>query len=1169
MPSLSKSLDRAIESLLTNEKLAQTRRRMFDRLPVSARGVVRRGLQREPLFERQPSLISVVLPVYNVEDYLAECLRSIVNQSYSRLQIIVVDDGSTDGSLQIAQAFARKDRRIKIVRQKNAGLGAARNTGMQHADGEFLVFADSDDVIPPNAYREMYRTLQVSGSDFVVGAYFRMSETSEYLPPWLGELHEEERLAINASEFTGGLANVFAWNKMFRQSFVDRISLTFPEGIRYEDQFPITRAYLLADSFDVIPEIVYKWRIRFDGSSITQNKRSLEDVSDRVAVVKSLYEYLRYNAEPDFFDAWVAKVLGMDLIPYVSESLHADDDYRRRVRELIHLMSDHVTPGIQERIDVRTRVALYVLDRGSVEDLGHVMLTHNEIGHHLPTVVEDDGRVLFTPTYPKAMRLEIPTGLRVLGEEELRTDHAVTRTTWRGQQLTFHGWGFIRHIDADESSLPTSRMYLRSIESGQQLDFVLSEERQFVSRWYHSKWPNYDNAGFAASLPVNDLAGFLKANGDSEVRLEVSENGRVRDIQVTNVIGNGSAGAYESFVTSNGELIALSKPRGEGLTISLTSVPAVLDTATIAGERCELRVRTRDSAGGWKSHTVRLSASSRRLPRAGGVSLQRELYAPHDVIPDGARFEGSLGLLRSRKAKLLWRAGNYSPLVTSHRIVGDELVVRGLGDPRRISSLSLESDLLELPAREISWTGNAFLASIPLRYDEFGHERTASFGGYRLVVKSGRKSFWLRPAQELHDALPLDSVGNLLRVRTTRTSSGSLWLELSHPSRDDETGSLGQAKLQRWHQQAQLSPIPESVFFQSYLGEQATDSALALHRELRSRFPTMKLFWGVADASVALPEGAIPVVRYTRDWYETISRAEYLVNNIYFFSWFKKRDFQTYIQTWHGTPLKKIGRSYWEDRRREPIWIERMDDQAASWDFLVSPNQFCTEKFAEEFRYTGKILETGYPRNDVLSSTDPERTAAIRARLDIASGQRVVLYAPTWRDNKSAQAWVAEFVQLLDLQALSAELGDGYTILVRGHGHNARAGSVVGSSGRVIDATFYPEINDLYEVSDLVITDYSSVMFDFAVTKKPLLFFAPDLSSYADGVRGFYFDYQGTVPGPVLAEQEEVAETVRELLDPAWSPDARYLAFVERFCSLEDGRAAERVVDAVWGTDKK
>ena len=139
-------------------------------------------------------------------------------------------------------------------------------------------------------------------------------------------------------------------------------------------------------------------------------------------------------------------------------------------------------------------------------------------------------------------------------------------------------------------------------------------------------------------------------------------------------------------------------------------------------------------------------------------------------------------------------------------------------------------------------------------------------------------------------------------------------------------------------------------------------------------------------------------------------------------------------------------------------------------------------------------------------------------------------------------------------------------ILVRGHGHNARAGSTAISKGNVIDVTYYPEVNDLYIAADVAITDYSSVMFDFAVTQKPMLFFVPDLEEYAEGVRGFYLDYTATVPGPIVRNADDVAGEIRRLASDDWTPTGRYLTFVQEFCRLEDGSAAGRVVDRVWGS---
>ena len=1179
MPLNSKLLDQAIESLLTNERIAQTRRKAFDSLPLGARGVVRRALQRESLMVREPHKISVIVPLYNVEQYAAECLRSIVNQSYSNLEIIIVDDGSTDNSCAIAESFARKDKRVTIIRQANAGLGAARNTGLDYASGDFVVFADSDDVIPPNAYREMLSTLDHTGSDFVVGAYFRMTETSEYVPGWLWDVHEDEKLRINVSDFTQGLANVFAWNKLFRMSFVNRIGLRFPEGIRYEDQFPITRAYLLADSFDVIPEIVYKWRIRFDGTSITQNKRQLADVEDRVEVVKRVFELVSEEAPQNVFESWVAKVLGMDLAPYLSESLHADDEYRARIRELIHLLSDKITPSIREKIDVRTRFALYCLDRGTTEELGHVLLAHQEMGQHLPSSALSDGSIRFEPNYPEQVRVDFPERLRIFGQNELRTEHGVNRLFWSQGDLHLSGWAMIRHIDLGPEDLPLTRIYWRSENTGLEIDMAFESAPDSISRRYNSKWPDYDAAAFAASIGIEDLAAFAELNGALELRMTLKSHGMERDFPVTQLAQTGSTYHRDAVVSERGTLLSFVSGSGRRLLLEHRSVDAIVDEIDCEFEDFMLSYRIRDAApedtaseprpqGRWLTARTSVRAASRRMAR---TQKKRRIHVLDSAIPEGVLPGSSGWLVRTPQGTLTRKRRGLGAILTKANVVGNTLTIEGLlqASPDAEIEFSLASRLHTLRATAVTRNDESFTARFDLEVDEFGHTRFAPYGGYRLRYKIGKKKAReFVPSRALLAKLPHESEGTVYRSRITYGADECVWFDFSYPSPDNVAGSLGQARLQRWHRNADLDPIPGSVFFQSYLGEQATDSALALHKELRRRYPDMKLYWGVVDASVSLPEGAIPVITYTRDWYEKISRAEYLVNNIYFFSWFIKRPFQTYLQTWHGTPLKKIGHSYWVDRQRPPVWINRMDRQAAGWDFLVAPNEFCEEKFAEEFRYEGKVLQSGYPRNDVLTATPNQDVQAIRRRIGIEPEKKVLLYAPTWRDNKSAQAWVADFVALLDLQRLSRELGEEYVILVRGHGHNARAGSTVSSRGQVVDVTFYPEINDLYLVADLAITDYSSVMFDFAITKKPLLFFVPDLAEYADGVRGFYFDYEALVPGPVLQNQDEVAGEIRKLLSPGWEPNDRYRDFLARFAAWEDGNASQRVVDAVWGSPR-
>jgi CDP-glycerol glycerophosphotransferase len=235
--------------------------------------------------------------------------------------------------------------------------------------------------------------------------------------------------------------------------------------------------------------------------------------------------------------------------------------------------------------------------------------------------------------------------------------------------------------------------------------------------------------------------------------------------------------------------------------------------------------------------------------------------------------------------------------------------------------------------------------------------------------------------------------------------------------------------------------------------------------------------------------------------------------------------------------------------------------ETTSWDFLLAQSEFCAEALRVAFRYEGRILDVGYPRNDVLRSPQAEQVRAnTRAQLGIAANQRAVLYAPTWRDAfRVGRVW--QKVLYLDSRRLIDSDPD-LVLLVRGHYHTIRAAETADADSRILDVTRYPDIALLYLTADVLITDYSSVFFDFALTQRPMLFLVPDLEHYRTAQRGLYLDFEEVVPGPVLADTDAVVEALR-------GPD-RYAAhrreFVDRFAPRDDGHASRRVVEAVFGT---
>ena len=267
---------------------------------------MRRWLSRSPQ-------VGVVIPAYGVEQWLDECLDSLVAQTHRNWQAVVVDDGSTDRTGEIADRWAAREPRVRVVHQPNAGLGAARNAGVQHVEGDHLAFLDSDDVLEPAALATLVGALEDSGSDFATASIRRWEGTSLTEPPWMRRLHTPPLRRARIEERPELLGDVFAWNKLFRRSWWDGQGLTWPEGVRYEDQPTTTRAFL-EGTFDVLAQATYRWRIR-DGS-ITQTRASVADLTDRWTTKRMALDAVRRHGDVDVERVFIDRVLAGDLWRY-------------------------------------------------------------------------------------------------------------------------------------------------------------------------------------------------------------------------------------------------------------------------------------------------------------------------------------------------------------------------------------------------------------------------------------------------------------------------------------------------------------------------------------------------------------------------------------------------------------------------------------------------------------------------------------------------------------------------------------------------------------------------------------------------------------------------------------------------------------------------------------
>ncbi|WP_034526777.1 CDP-glycerol glycerophosphotransferase family protein [Secundilactobacillus oryzae] len=369
-----------------------------------------------------------------------------------------------------------------------------------------------------------------------------------------------------------------------------------------------------------------------------------------------------------------------------------------------------------------------------------------------------------------------------------------------------------------------------------------------------------------------------------------------------------------------------------------------------------------------------------------------------------------------------------------------------------------------------------------------------------------------------------------------------------------------------------------TVIFESFNGKDISDNPAAIYRALASR-PEVKatqLYFGVKPRVFAKVHQEFPEVqllkRFSLKWIWVIARAEFWVFNSRMPLWWHKNRGTTYIQTWHGTPLKKLGIDI-EDVNIPGTTTAKYKQQFAAeagrWQYLIAPNQYSKEIFARAFAFQGQFLEVGYPRNDYLYHTSSNEVSQIKKRLIGNTTTKVIVYAPTWRDDQAIKTGQYQFELPFNLKAFFETVSSDYHLIIRPHYLVKDLIDITGFEDRVsIEADI--DISELYLIADLLITDYSSVMFDFANLKKPMLFYAYDLAHYRDQLRGFYFDYQTEIPGPLVTEQSAFYESLRQFAEQGRFPEyeQKYAAFYDKFCSFENGEASEKLADLILGRNQ-
>ncbi|WP_275412212.1 CDP-glycerol glycerophosphotransferase family protein [Sphaerisporangium rufum] len=909
-----------------------------------------------------------------------------------------------------------------------------------------------------------------------------------------------------------------------------------------------------------------------------------------------------------------------------------------RLRQAIDLLRDYladVDPPVRRRLPVARRLAYYLVEHRDPAELAE----GDELSGLVAAAAEPSRRVRRGLAWYADLPVKAPRGLFRLRRADLVPVTEVNDVSWHDGRLRITGHAYLAGLSVRSRRFNRATVVLRGPRGVPPVAARTRRVHcPAVTQGAAEPGCNYDWAGFVAEVRPWSLrwraALRMIVHGLRRVlrgRPVISDTTTWRADIVIWSRGARATGAVRGPMMGRTE-----RPPGlpvrpgwwvrpawtsdRALQIVLQPTRAELTSVTAAGDQIEL------------SGVLPGARVTRGRARLGGHRMTA------DFVPDGegTRFVLAVpvsALVKERDARRLWIEPKGDPAVpvmmdnaTETRVELDRREVTVLRDRRDRAVIAAHRVWPVITAAEWAADGTLTLSGVypdtepghrdlvlrqragmayrvpltrsgssfsvrlsPGAMPRFGGTVALASGTWSLSVAGGKGvTAPLRVDHPLLDDLDEgvhEVDGREYRLVATRFDVPVLTAAERTP--DDEKGAGGLWSLRRVHYPAERRrELRDATVYISFDGRSYSDNARAVYEERLRRGDDREHIWVVRDGAFVPPDsgtlglapGIAPTVvrEGSREHYTAMARARHIVTNGMLPQWFRAREDQICVQTWHGSPLKRVGgdQRHLAREPRPPAWY-RQAAEVANWDLLVTQSPWATGVLRRAFGYGGDVLESGFPRNDVL--VHPDRAAlaaAVRHGLGIPPGRRVVLYVPTWRDHDRRNGTVR-----LDLAEARRALGRDHVLLVRGHAMQAPPsapglvvpGPVVrarpGPMGRelpfAMDVTTYPDLADLLLIADVLITDYSSVVYDFVATGRPIVFFGYDLERYRN-TRGLYLDLRAEAPGPLLADGADVIEAVRLIDALAGDYTERYERFVRQYAPREDGKAAGRLVDHVF-----
>lgn len=1144
--------------------------------------------------------LAVIVPIYNVQDYLKDCLNSLLKQGVREreLQIILVDDGSTDNSTQVAQKFVEKYPDLFELHQfENAGLGAARNRGTSLAHAKFITYVDSDDIIPDGSYRHMLDIIESTGSDIITGNVQRFNSKKR----WASFLHKNsitgEYRHTNLEKHPELIWDASSWNKIFRLDFLIRNNLYFPEDVLYEDFPMINPAFAAASGIDVTQKIIYFWRVR--EGSITQSSTDAKAVIDRITVTQIALEGLKkFNASDEAIEVLLLKSLNMGIIEMLKKEQYENVSNFSK-EKLFKKLKDYLC-------DIPSDTFKKVkFDKVVYFDKVIKVKTQKEFDEitskYLKNEINFSGYWNNTGQY--VLKSDFSSLEKIATSDDLEIHPKVEEVVFEDDLLKIQGYFYAKYSDMSApEKVKILRISTLSDDGKISIDIV-GEKRIFENQRITAKFGynlnhfvkngadfNYDYSGYELKIPLSHL-DFETANSLS-LEMEIEVDGIKFEIPIKNPIAGGKTRPKSEI--SNARVFSISYTKDWSLVLSLKD--RNVDELYFTEDGKELRLKGNANRIALKSGKITLP-----LKLVGGrvmisqtiqeriKSFDKSVFRWWQFItyingkekpiyysgsPKNFQNDSNLEILFSNNGVATLGLSYLYPLIENIKVKDD--ILKLSFSLKGWMSEAKKVQVIADPTLSISWetekiNENLYQLSLPLTLDGFSdkewlnfHVRLTFIDGYQTeeLLRWGQKDFELK-----NEWISANGIGWFFRsVEKVKHEGFALLRSSDQLSKTMKVGVFDeflQSNYQKWLKEDILDDV---VVWSAYWGRgnKFGGNPRALYDYVVEHYPNLKHVIVIKNAIRSYPEYKnTKVVSFgTKDYWYYLAKAKYFVNDVNFTeSQRQKRKEQVEVQTMHGTPLKTLGFDVldeWKDST-----YNSYHRRFKNYDYLVVPSDWVANYAKEAFRVSPKLLTTGYPRNDVFfNEFSLSEINNCKKKLKISLDKEIILYTPTWRqkDNKNA----TNISKLLDIDSLYQSLSDDTLLIIKNHPFEKLNGISSKYSNKIIFAPDDIQIEELYVVSDAVITDYSSVMFDYCLLNKPMIFWAPDYEEYVEN-RGINFDLSTEAPGPFISVQKDLEDWVRHLEEIPIEFKDKISQFKKKFAQYDRGNASEQISKVIWG----